>query len=1199
LGPFAANNSSVNEDIETNQEYVASYFLSPGSNEANKVILGEPVTNELLTRYSPFSYLQNGSNDLSDVLLLYDSANETASAINFRKISEYYGVKWADIDIGTLTLSLTDLKDESGTNYHAIFTDTSTLSLLDPTELALLEDIVNLEGTNLFIADVYVADTPGISVLTEGEVVGGQETIDDSKDFIFSDALPEVTREFSGQVLTDIDANPQFDYELILDTFNEHVIAIISATDNASNTYPIFVRYKNGQGSIFIQSRNRRIALVPGENYMEWLYLPEKLTEIVPMMMFVRYSIGDEVWHRDIDYANFATDDPALTCGETPPCAYGNLIWEDLLSEMEVNNFHTTIAFIPQNYLSTEAEISNIFLNHPDRYSLAIHGNNHDSGLPPPYDCPEFNLEVPLELQEADLLEAHQRMDQHQQNSGIPNANVMILPCRIDGQDTFRLLKKYNYNFTTNSPNPPVDAPINTAWDRKMYLAQMEYYNFPNVTRYSTTGDEYLTSFRYIFDLFRDESALLFSHHTYFENGMDAFNQHAEKINGLEGDVTWTSLDDIAKHLYLIKRNDDNSMDVMIFGNNIILENSSDSSQTYHVRRDEDFDFPFRVEVNGVDMPYSTTGNELHIVIIVPAHTTREIDIIYATISGSVFDDRDLDGQFSLGDVPLSEVEIRLSDGENIYTTFTYPDGSYQFANLLPGNYTLTEIDPLGYESSGDTYGDNDNAIDFGLPPAISINEMNFFDYRVCYSLTLGYIGNGTVPIASPTNSTGCSSGEYHFGEQIQLSGSIPDPGWVISGWTGTDNDSSTASTNSLSMPANTHQAEVNYTVDLSPPVLIAPTGTIEDLNPTFEWEPVIGATEYQFQVMQGPTEIYIQTVSSDACTATLCTNTPLTQLDYQTYNWRARAFTFGLWTDYSAWMSFTIESPPQVCYILTVTHTGQGSDPLFVPPYSAGCQPGEFIENENINLLGQPDSGWGVQSWVGTDDDTSKSTTNSLYMPPSSHQVTVNYGQLTFLDVPFDHPFYDYIMALWDAGLTAGCSTDPLMYCPDQILNRAMAAVFMLRGEFGTAYVPPNPQHIFTDDWTSLLPPDYYDVSWAEKWAEGMWAEEMTAGCLASPLMYCPRRELPRVEAAVFGLNMKFGVAYVPPAATGTVFADMTDTGYWGTKWAEQAYLEGLLPACGLDEGSGKPLFCPDDLVDRAWASYLIVQAKDLLSSP
>ena len=115
------------------------------------------------------------------------------------------------------------------------------------------------------------------------------------------------------------------------------------------------------------------------------------------------------------------------------------------------------------------------------------------------------------------------------------------------------------------------------------------------------------------------------------------------------------------------------------------------------------------------------------------------------------------------------------------------------------------------------------------------------------------------------------------------------------------------------------------------------------------------------------------------------------------------------------------------------------------------------------------------------------------------------------------------------------------------------------------------------------------------------MWDEQLTAGCQTNPLKYCPDQTLPRVQAIIFGLHMKYDyydgggnlVVYEPPPATGDVFADMTDVNYYGTKWAEAAYTDGLLPICG--ESAGKPLFCPEDPVDRAWAAYMIVQAKGL----
>jgi hypothetical protein len=190
-----------------------------------------------------------------------------------------------------------------------------------------------------------------------------------------------------------------------------------------------------------------------------------------------------------------------------------------------------------------------------------------------------------------------------------------------------------------------------------------------------------------------------------------------------------------------------------------------------------------------------------------------------------------------------------------------------------------------------------------------------------------------------------------------------------------------------------------------------------------------------------------------------------------------------------------------------------------------------------------------------------------------------------SFSDVPNSHPYYDDIEILFANGLTGGCATDPLRYCPDQTMNRGAAAVFILRANFGSSYTPPVPTHVFQDDWTM--------GTWAEPWAEGMYYEGLSAGCQASPPKFCPWSQIPREQAVIFALRMKYGMAHTPPPATGTMFADMTDPGYYATAWAEQAYTDGIIPNCGTS--GGKPKFCPKDLVSRGLGAYMIVRAKSL----
>jgi hypothetical protein len=93
--------------------------------------------------------------------------------------------------------------------------------------------------------------------------------------------------------------------------------------------------------------------------------------------------------------------------------------------------------------------------------------------------------------------------------------------------------------------------------------------------------------------------------------------------------------------------------------------------------------------------------------------------------------------------------------------------------------------------------------------------------------------------------------------------------------------------------------------------------------------------------------------------------------------------------------------------------------------------------------------------------------------------------------------------------------------------------------------------------------------------------------------LKYCPWWQLAREQLVIFGLRMKYGDSYRPPPATGTVFADLTDINYYATSWAEQAYADGLIEACGSRDG--KPLFCPTVLVTRGLGAYVIVRARDL----
>jgi hypothetical protein len=88
--------------------------------------------------------------------------------------------------------------------------------------------------------------------------------------------------------------------------------------------------------------------------------------------------------------------------------------------------------------------------------------------------------------------------------------------------------------------------------------------------------------------------------------------------------------------------------------------------------------------------------------------------------------------------------------------------------------------------------------------------------------------------------------------------------------------------------------------------------------------------------------------------------------------------------------------TPPPTCYSLSLLRNDPsgGALPTASPANSSGCGVGQYLASENIQVTSYPSSGWGVGSWIGTGNDASTSTTNSLVMPASNQTIMVNYVQ-------------------------------------------------------------------------------------------------------------------------------------------------------------------------------------------------------------
>jgi len=110
------------------------------------------------------------------------------------------------------------------------------------------------------------------------------------------------------------------------------------------------------------------------------------------------------------------------------------------------------------------------------------------------------------------------------------------------------------------------------------------------------------------------------------------------------------------------------------------------------------------------------------------------------------------------------------------------------------------------------------------------------------------------------------------------------------------------------------------------------------------------------------------------------------------------------------------------------------------------------------------------------------------------------------FADVPLSHSAFAAIYHLFRLGITQGCGTNPLRFCPEDILLRADAAVFLVRSRHGGQYVPPAAIGRFAD-----VPPGLPAAPYIEQLAR----DGISSGC--APTLFCPGEAVSRAAMASF----------------------------------------------------------------------------------
>ena len=113
------------------------------------------------------------------------------------------------------------------------------------------------------------------------------------------------------------------------------------------------------------------------------------------------------------------------------------------------------------------------------------------------------------------------------------------------------------------------------------------------------------------------------------------------------------------------------------------------------------------------------------------------------------------------------------------------------------------------------------------------------------------------------------------------------------------------------------------------------------------------------------------------------------------------------------------------------ITDGTPGCDPLFVDTSAANLVVDNSANQILLDIVLQ--SGTSSHSFAGA------TVFYRLQVSPAPAVASFN-------DVPVSHPFFQYIEALKNSGITGGCQTVPPLYCPDAFVTRGQMAVFLAK---------------------------------------------------------------------------------------------------------------------------------------------------------
>jgi hypothetical protein len=430
-----------------------------------------------------------------------------------------------------------------------------------------------------------------------------------NRNLMVSDQLPEFCGIMSGVRITADASNGGLTFASPSHNRNVEIIS--------SDRGAFFIRLEYKGVPVFLCSSSR-ITDIETELPDGIFDIRAHVFEALPPVLYIKWAFASTCWTAPERSACLIIDDPLLKP------RYGFLHYRELLSLMQRYKFSTNIAFIPWNWRRSDSDVTRLFRENPEYYSISVHGCAHTRA--------EFAGDDSERLY-AKARKALEQMRQHESVTGIAHDRVMVFPQGVFSEAAMSVLKRTDLiaavnNDTLSSNRNPRAITVADVWD----TAIMAYGNFPLFTRrYPWSGIE-----NFAFDSLLGKPIVIVVHHDFCRDHCVGLIDFMERLNALARPLIWRSLGEVVRRSCRQRVLSPDLTQVKMYGKELRIENLSERTKQFLIeRRELDPSTIREIRTGSSSIPWDHRDASIHFEVELKSRQSVTIQLSYQELGGA------------------------------------------------------------------------------------------------------------------------------------------------------------------------------------------------------------------------------------------------------------------------------------------------------------------------------------------------------------------------------------------------------------------------------------------------------------------------------------------------------------------------------------------------------------------------------------